>query len=453
MTVQLTHCDNCYIRTSNAAGTVSVYDVRVIVERPTLRLFLDADNNFNPESPEDDQPQYVPGNDLASGYPVAIPASGTLIQTVKVIAAYVLSNNKIVRPPTGVENVAMTLENTSIYSGIAMNFTPGFSGDLAMPQSVVSFDIDHTARNDLEVRDYAAWGEVRAAAGSDQAPTMRVPRDDNTNGIPDVGWRAADGTVVPDAFADPWEDGDAAPSGDGTPGDGLGAIEEYRGFRVNGALRRLDPGRKDLFVYSTHPQSIGDAHSLDLNFQLLQTGEMDLATRIINPDYGNAGNGPGAAPNPGRALRDDAAFQRGLYVIDGGDSGNGVVGKTPRAIPGMVVPNDVSGPIEIFTTTIRKVSPDDNNGTDVDPFDEGKNNQTLAHEIGHGVFIAHWRKQVSNPAVDCPDAGPLQPDRAPTIMISCWLQMTTDINDPRWNNIPHVYDTTDKNQLRIKKVY
>ena len=113
-------------------------------------------------------------------------------------------------------------------------------------------------------------------------------------------------------------------------------------------------------------------------------------------------------------------------------------------------PNSVQGAIEIYRDVIRLISPPNNNITSVDPFDERKTNQTLAHEIGHGVAIPHWRKDTTDKSAECSTL-PLMRTRALTVMVGCWFQQTKKLNDSKWNSIPHVYDQADLNRLRIRR--
>lgn len=420
---------------NNASATMSVYDIRVITEVPTLAIVLDADNNFDagaPFQPQNDQPTYVPGDAFPSKTPRAVPTGTDPIDTVKVIAAFVLSDGRIAPPPSGVGSVIMTVTNPSNYDGISMNYLPGYTGDLAMPQSSVPFGSDNTARADLEVRDYAARGLVSASSGTSSA-TLSIPLDIDGNGIPDVGWQAADLTNIPDRIAT--EDSDAEPTGDGTAGDGLSSIEEYRGVVVNGSLRRLNPLRKDLFFYSEHPQFIGDAVNLPVNIHLLQPSEISVGDRIVNRYYANAGHGGD--------LRSAAGFQRALRIIEAGFNSSGVAG---RMVPLSGLPFIPSPPndvlvLEIYSDVIRAASPPNSSTTQTDPFDEPKMNQTLAHEIGHGIKIPHWQPL---PTDLC--GAPNFPSRNPTVMITCWLTMPS-----RWQSIPHNYDGIDLSGLRIKK--
>jgi hypothetical protein len=273
-----------------------------------------------------------------------------------------------------------------------------------------------------------------------QPAELQLPWDRDRNAIPDIGWRASDLEHIDDRLRE--EDADSEPEGDSQyPGDGLSAIEEYRGFIVDGAHRRTNPRRKDLFIHSTHPELIGDAAQLPLPIHLIELAEMtDLLTRVINPNFRNDGAGV--------PLRPESAIQRGLRVFDGGDSGSGVVGRVISLTNLPAPPNDIEAVI-VYSQTIRRVSPDRNNATDIDSFDGQKNIQTLGHEIGHALQMYHWRKDTSS-GESCA-ADPLMPDRALTVLVTCWFHPTNDLNDPKWNAIPHIYDEIDLRQLRIKK--
>jgi hypothetical protein len=416
---------------------MSVFDIRIVTETPTLSLFLDADHNFDavaPAPPQDDLPLYVPGDEHPTRTPKAVPLTGTLIDNVDVVAAYVLSNGAIAPPPPGITSVLMTLDDVSTYDGFAMN-APGGSGDLAMPISVVTFGMDNTARNNLEIHDYAARGTVVASAGIADSATMSVPMDADNNGIADGGWRAADLTSVADRAAD--EDADSDPAGDWTDGDGLTAIQEYRGIVVLGVLRRLNPTRKDLFLYSEHPQFIGDAVNLPLNLHLMQAGEMGLSDRVINPYYVNSGHGSD--------LRDVDEFQRGLHIMEGGTSTIGAMGfadPMPNIQPKVPSPPNDMLLIWIYSSTIRTYTPTNSSPTLVDSIDEPVINQTIAHEVGHGIRIPHWQKSAG------PCAAPVWPNRDLTVMITCLYDPNVSST---WSAIPHTYDGDDLINLRIKK--
>ena len=72
-----------------------------------------------------------------------------------------------------------------------------------------------------------------------------IPQDDDLDGIADINEMKHCGSVD---CLDPYEDADLAPVSESTVGDGIAAIDEIRGFRVNGEYIRTDPKIKDLFV-------------------------------------------------------------------------------------------------------------------------------------------------------------------------------------------------------------
>jgi len=96
-----------------------------------------------------------------------------------------------------------------------------------------------------------------------------------------------------------------------------------------------------------------------------------------------------------------------------------------------------TGPIEIYTLYIRFASPPHNDFINEDPFDDEKTRQTIGHEVGHGVNIVHRFPSQYPP-------GPL------SVMVTGYFMVTSNINDPAWNNIPHNYDATDEQQIRVR---
>jgi hypothetical protein len=425
-----------------------IHDFQLAFDMPQLSLFLDADQNFDVANPQDDSPQYLPCSLLDGS---SLPLSGCP-QALTVIAAYKIGS--FIAKATSGSAVTFSLANTSGFAGIAMNYgnATDTTPDFALRQTidgveqdveslVVNFGTDNTARARLLCRDYGGFTTVHAGTAE-----LEVPVDTNNhNSIADRGWRAWDLAWVADSFGSKFEDVDSDPPGDGTAGDELGAVEEYRGFVVRGVHRRTNPGWKDLFIFSEYPQisSIGDAVYLPFDLHLLAPGEIDTADRVINPRYTNGGEGGD--------LRAAGGEQRALHIIDAGYS-SCCAGETPVIPVGATaaVPYNVTGPIRIYSQTIRQVSPPHNNTSDVDAFDEPKTNQTIGHEVGHGVHVIHWNKDPNNVPL-CPEA-PLFADRNLTVMVGCnWFHQTSDVNDTRWNNIPHAYDQIDLGMLRLKK--
>jgi hypothetical protein len=440
---------------SGRPADLAAINVQVHAQEAKLTLFLDADGNFNPASPTSDDAQFRPGSQLSNGASVSLP------QAVEVIAAFVDATGTIVQPLPN-QDAVFSLEEVSAFEGIAMNASDP-RGDEFLPDLVlqsgspVSFGGDKTARMSLSVWDYAARGEVVATVADSRAE-LALPKDLNRNGIPDNGWVTFDQTPVSDTSGSVAADVDPAPygedqNGNEKPGDGLGVIQEYRGLIVGGYHRRTDPAKKDLFIYSSHLQGIGNAATLPVVLHLIEATEMSGTTdKLINHRYHS-----GVVDYPDLRTTDTPTVitrQRALWVTSAAvnPSYPDAVGLTDGGVFG---PDTVNGAIEIYDSNIRQFSPSHSDPSTPDLVDAEKTNQTLAHEIGHGIGMPDWKKDTSgdgSPGHEnrC-NSIPLFPTRALTVMISCWFAPTQNANDPKWTNIPHSYDQTDLNRLRLKR--
>lgn len=283
-------------------------------------VFLDVDGDLTPTNLHDDLPKFIPGATL-TGKSVPVPSSaGQELQTVKL---HVLNG----RTTRG--SVTFTLTQVSKYPGVAMNypitaasdesdFDFGPAADPACPGrlciSVPFADSGNTSAA-VYVRDYAARAKVTAEIKMSQDTFVQeiwLPNDVNGNGVPDGGWHAlansATGAMNHVADNHPAaSDGDNDPVASGLPaagitGDGLVAMEEYRGFVVRGAHRRLHPLRKDLFVV-VHP----DDDAFDDRIS-----ELPLAVHEIRPTEAVGQYGP--VINPNRAGVPGSSLQRGLLA-------------------------------------------------------------------------------------------------------------------------------------------
>ncbi len=181
---------------------------------------------------------------------------------------------KIVEPAGLTGKIRFTLDDVSREPGVCMNFP--FSGRDEIPDLVISemsgsglnisedgqsaVTPDEVSETEivLQPRDFGARGklsatatvtaggkemEVRAVLKRTGEHWVTLPLDENRNGMAD-SWEKDRGIFPCAGDAD--DDGDPAGK---APGDGLSAFEEYRGFFVKGKHERLDPNRKDLFVY------------------------------------------------------------------------------------------------------------------------------------------------------------------------------------------------------------
>lgn len=141
--------------------------------------------------------------------------------------------------------------------------------DIERPISVPLTVMDFGAHGRLsaEVKSKCAggqeggWEPVTIRIGGQQRSFLTIPLDENENLIADRMEQPNNGITKWSYQADPGRDDDNEPKGDGTPGDGLTAFEEYRGFIGTGRggrfscldprdyyHRRTDPAQKDLFV-------------------------------------------------------------------------------------------------------------------------------------------------------------------------------------------------------------
>jgi hypothetical protein len=404
------------------ANTYPTFDFEFTVETATLTLFLDADSNFDPSNPSTDIATYVPGARLSDGVSVTLPQSLTLI------AAYVNSSNGIVTPPS-TDSVTFSLSDTSAFKGIAMNapdpLDDPVSGlnapDFRLGLLSASFGTDKTARVPLNCWDYGGFTLAHASHGSVAQAQLHIPLDANNDWIADAGWRAGN-TLVADS-GDDVDDVDFIVVQTTQQGDGLTRFEEYRGFVVKGQHMRTDPGIADLFITSNLPEGLGFAVNLPINVWEVWSGEI-ATDRAINFNYTNTGTGgniPGHYINP----LTNVPNQKALQVIDAGFNINlGVMGEThPIKLGGPRTPSNVLA-LEVFTQTVMWASPPTNDTTTVDAVDTEKLQQTIAHEVGHGVNFDHFDSS-------CPAT-------VFTIMVTHYFDQTTVMNCP-WLNIPHQY--------------
>ena len=355
-----------YLKVWSAYNLVQDFQFRV--ESPRLTLFLDADGNFDPSNPVSDIDTYVPGSRLSDGVSVALPQQLTLI------AAYVDSTNHIVTPlATG--SVAFSLSDTSAFKGIAMNASLPSDNpddpDFRLGSLSASFGTDKTARVSLYCWDYGGF----TTASANQSAQLHIPKDEDGNWIADAGWMAEGSHVAYGGLAG--DDLDAGPGGNPSQGDGLAAFEEYRGFFVLGVHTRTDPFRQDLFLQSNLGESVGDAPALQISVLNLVPTEVN-ASNEISFNYTNSGFGGNVSPH---------YAQKALQIGDGGYSSTDS-GVTQPIVLGPIVPKNVAY-ILVYTQSIRSSSPPTNNTTTADSVDIPKTDQTIAHEVGHGVTLDH----------------------------------------------------------------
>lgn len=292
---------------TSAATTVMVY---------AQNIYITVEGTFAPKSPQDQLPQFVPGETL-NGTHLDLRTGPQMVQL----------NILVGRGSSGTFDVK--LANVSRYPGITMNYPAGATdtnpdmdfgaGDTELyGVPIPKGGAPKVVKLPLYIRDYAASAtiEVTMPYRKTTFSTRRtVPRDDDGNQLPDGGWHLPTGTDVAAGGLSAAGDVDDAVSASNTqPGDGLSNFEEYRGFLVQGQYTRTDPRRKDLFL-DVDPEILSEMNAitvfstLPLHLLYLDPDEVvgqDVANRfergrpIVNS---NRQGIPGARPAGKRAVR------------------------------------------------------------------------------------------------------------------------------------------------------
>jgi hypothetical protein len=294
---------------------------------------------------------------------------------------------------------------------------PGFSGSYMKPSSpdsgprkwgtLESLPNRPTALVQIELTamDYGAYGEVSAylwptcgggwrpvpAQGGDTV--VKIPKDDDGNFIADELEQYRGLAALSDE--------DDTPNGDGTPGDGFTAFEEYRGFvqstqeSCESPLRvrheRTSPRDKDLFVYAADPLLWMIAYDFYLTSHLevhniCPAQYFDNQTRVVNFTMHSI-SGPAALGEGFRGARlTQAQPQHGLYIVNERRDGRVLAESF-----GFGPPKNVSR-ISIDVQGIRAA------------YGAARAEQFLTiithHELGHAVGIHHHgERNISGPVV------------------------------------------------------
>jgi len=376
--------------------------------RGQFRLFLDVndDNPFEPgvAIPEinlDDLGGFLPGSALGPGPSLPLP------QEVTLVAAYVRGEGDhatIVPPPYGVTEVEFNLSGTTAFRGVAMNWPPeggdepdfSFADGTQGPVTVL-FDNDHLARIKLHVFDYGGITTVDAAPRNDLAlAVLRLPKDENNNKLPDVGWPVKRGIGLSDDMGlVAEEDIDTLPS---QPGDRLSNYEEYRGFMVMGQHVRTSPFSPNLFVAGNWPAGHQLMSTSGLSVDRVR-GEFDpqepeivAGEHWIDFWHQNAAAG-GPIPGASKEKQTRACWlflhSMGLDAVNPSNLG--------RTTPRNGVPNDGLAKTPDFTLVSRVFLEMHENlgrslglsGADLQAFVNEEVVRTGAHELGHCISIEH----------------------------------------------------------------
>ncbi|HMJ83132.1 MAG TPA: hypothetical protein VK504_08205 [Vicinamibacterales bacterium] len=211
-------------------------------------VYLQVGESFDPSSPLDDLPRFVPGSDLQGrSLPLPDPADGSMpIQTVTL---HLLSD------PGQQGTVSYALTGVTRYPGIAMNWpitSAGIGFDLDFGASALStpdlkFDTSGDTKTKLFVYDYGAAGHLTATITTAKKKfVIEIDLPTLDRGLPSAGWNAGGVAVSAAGLTAEGDTDDSEPVD--SVGDGFSNYEEYRGFSVQGSHLRTSPHKKDLFI-------------------------------------------------------------------------------------------------------------------------------------------------------------------------------------------------------------
>ena len=178
-----------------------------------------------------------------------VPASISLVEPAVPVTAALFTGtvNPFINPATN------TL-TTSAYPGNCTNYGP--RTDLSLDFTFSNVGVPLTTPNGpatgfpLTSQDCGGFAVLSVTVNGSPF-TFVMPQDSNANGIPD-GWENVfcPGNTCPTGR----EDSDGGPVTPAQSGDGIAALDEYRGFIVSGAHVSTDPRQKNLFVHLVNPQ-------------------------------------------------------------------------------------------------------------------------------------------------------------------------------------------------------
>lgn len=199
---------------------------------------------------------------------------------------------------------------------------------------------------------------------------VTIPRDVDENHIADKGWKSIGNKHNKDPVKND-EDKDAAPTGDGSKGDGLTNYEEYRGFKVAKPKvqhTRTNITKKDLFIWNEGSFDLATFKSATS----LQTHEVNKDQLSVSSSIYYINFNDGTAHD---------IYQGGLRLVNGGYSSKLLgIAKTTTGQP--APPNWVKKVIVYKTSVTRKCTRSNLNLAT-------KLKQVAAHELSHSVNVYH----------------------------------------------------------------
>ena len=305
--------------------------------------------------------------DLTFNITVTAPAdfsSGTLVAVLQNETNYAGKSGNVAVPAD---------EGGNLASDLKLYQTTGWSGS----ENQISYTLSGTVTTQtmtltVKCYDYAAYGELKlTASGSSYTSNelvIKIPKDDNGNKIAD-GWRN-DGTVNYGC------DDDNYSGPNSNTGDGITAINEYRGLNVSGSWTDTDPGGWDVFIRSD--VGIGGACALpSMTLHEMGTYEVPFQLGYVYDYYIVAGE----------VINRDGVGIRAIRLTDDQTIDPSCNSTTSLGEMGYGPPSYVTSGC-IYSSTINEWIERWNEGgrnVNIDAFTSG----VIAHEIGHGVSLGH----------------------------------------------------------------
>ena len=289
---------------------------------------------------------------------------------------------------TDTDQTTYTAPRWTQWSGASQNVVAAWNSS----DSLDSFSMNITVR----CKDYGAFGILRVklyntSTSSDVFDvSIAIPKDDNGNYI-------ADKSDTDKGYTNPALDGETGPdTGSGVeennnPGDGLVQFEEYRGFKVNGVHTRLDPTKKDIFIYSPTELGIGNASNLPSSvFEVheILSGETYNSSDDRRVNYNSLGTPTQFGAGSSWYVQDTKALW--IFKIDGASSR---LGRATRPTGSSRNPVNVFK-IEIYPDQINTYAFNLRTTTNINASTNAAAAalqllRTIGHEIGHGVGLPH----------------------------------------------------------------
>jgi len=282
----------------------------------------------------------------------------------------------------------------------------------------------------VRCEDYGAFGILQAIAPDcetipprekDADPSegtglndVKIPRDDNGNDIADRAPQDKYKVLFVRWTAPADEDEDDTPHNDNHKGDGLTNYEEYRGFIVGKELInkrhiRTDINNKDVFIYDKDNLGTGPFISSGLTRHF-----------IPGPEFynGNSNHDRDEPPDPEDSqvinfnrTSHSGGDQHGIRIADKNLGGN-TLGYTYGIPAPPLLPKDTNYVAVDRTKLLTLVA--------------GRLAKTIAHELGHAVYIVHHGERDI-----CPDCHHCRAGSQTSGNVSCVMRYGPNY-DSKW---------------------